>query len=291
MATKLKLILLDETMLPGTGSDIWLEPQEASFISASHADDLEVPAILLVCRTPGAPTPTALEQKATGSPGQTLKAGLIGSGILFAEDGAGTGRRLNVAETTRVTVERIEAEPGGWSASVSPWPYERGDIGDVQALVRRFYQALLVSLADDTDAIQEQIEAPVKELEGTDDELTRLFLLADYLFDSPSARRAILEATSALQVQEMVSDALELISEGLPSGPKAVRPPLLAYLNATAAHGIGELEATASVIRALAPLMKPTAKDQAALSELCDDLSELQVRFDTLITRLMTRKR
>jgi hypothetical protein len=292
MATTLRMVLLDEIMLPGTASDVWLEPAEAAFIGGAGVDeDLEIPAVLVVCREPGATTPTALEQKVNGHPGATLDAALLASGVLFAQRDADAPPRLALAELTRVRVERIEAIAGGWTGTVSPWPYERSELSDVKALLQSFYSALLVTFAEGEGALQEQVEQPVKELESAEDDVTRLFLLADYLFDSPTARRSILEAPSTQMVQEMVSDALELIAEGLPRGPKAVRPGLLAYIEEASRTGLGQLQGIVTVLLALSPLLNPSDRERADLATLCTDITEVQDRFDALMTRLLTGRR
>ena len=292
MATTIKMVLLDEIMLPGTASDVWLEPSEATFIGGSQlADDVEVPAVLVVSREPGSPVPTALEQKIAGSPGPTLKAGLLASGVLFAQRSAEAPPRLALAELTRAKVDNIEATDGGWLGTFSPWAYERTDLSGVRSLLQDFYAALLVTFGSGEGAVQEQLEQPVKELENAEDDFSRLFLLADYLFDSAPARRAILEAHTTQSVQETVADALELIGEGLPKGPKAVRPGLLAYIQDASKEGLGQLHGVATVLEALAPLLKPTDKEQAELSALCHDISDIQSRFDTLLTRLLTGRR
>jgi hypothetical protein len=292
MATTLKMVLLDEIMLPGTASDVWLEPAEATFIGGADAgDDLEIPAVLMVCREPGTTAPTALEQKVKGSPGPTLDAALLASGVLFGERGVDAPPRLALAELTRVKVDSIESADGGWIATVSPWPYERSDLSALRDLLKRFYSALLVTLGEGGGAVQEQLQQPVKELEGAEDDFTRLFLLADYLFDSATARRAVLEAPSTQFVHEMVSDALELIGEGLPKGPKAVRPGLLAYIEDASSKGLDQLHDIVTVLTALTPLLNPTEREQADLASLGADISEVQARFDALVTRLLSARR
>ena len=292
MATTLKMVLLDELMLPGTASDVWLDPAEATFLGGAEADqELEIPAVLVVCREPGSAVPTALEQKVQGTPGPTLGAALLANGVLYPQRAADSPPRLALADLTRVKVESIEATVGGWTANVSPLPYERTDLSAVRDLLKRFYSALLITFADGEGAVQEQLEQPVKELEGAEDDFTRLFLLADYLFDSPEARRAVLEAPSTQLVLEMVSEALEFISEGLPKGPKAVRPGLLAYLEDASNEGLGQLHGMAVVLEALAPLLNPSERERKEIAAVCADITSVQERFDAIVTRLLSGRR
>ncbi len=292
MATTIRTIVLDEIMLPGPGGDVGLEPSEASFIAGSGADgDIEIPAVALVCRVPGRPAPTALEQRAKGSPGELSTAALLGSGVLWPATEDDPAPRLALEETTRVKLETIEATEGGWQATITPWPYERTALEGVGELVQRFYRALLVTRDPDPIGLREQLERPIQELEAAEDDLTRLLLLADYLFDSPHARSAVLVAAQASEVYDLVGDALQLIEEGLPTGAHVVRPAIKAYLHAVSQEGLGQLGSTAAVVAAVAPSLQPSERDARALTDLLNDIADVQGRFDALITRLVATRR
>jgi len=291
MATTIRTIVLDEIMLPGPGGDVGLDPSEASFIAGGALEeDVEIAAVALVCRAPGQTIPTALEQRAMGSPGELLPAALLGSGVLWPASEDEPTPRLALEETTRVKLETLDAAPGGWQATISPWAYERPALEAVEDLVHRFYRALLVTRDPDPEGLREQLERPIQELEATDDDLTRLLLLADYLFDSATARKAVLVADSAGEVRDLVADALELIEEGLPKGAHVVRPAIKAYLHAVSREGLGQLSSTAAVVAAVAPSLQPSERDAQALSALLEDIADVQGRFDALITRLVASR-
>lgn len=287
-ASTLPLVVLDEVMLPGAATEVGLEPKEARWLEARQPGGGAF-AVAIGCREPGKKAPTALEQKASGSPGPLAPAVLLGEGMLLPPDEVDPSPRLALEGATRGRLVSVEPDGDGWRAAVAPWPLEKGalDPEEVSTFVRRFYRALLSSRSGDAGEIRLEVERPVADLEGAPTAVTRLVLLADYLFERPDVRLQVLVAESAAEVRDLVADALDLVEEGLPKGEGPAKDALRSWLQAVSREGVTEMARTARVLRALAPVAGAGEALQAEAGEVASEMEALQERFDRLVTRLL----
>jgi len=194
--------------------------------------------------------------------------GVLGDG----DDGEGgdDGPRLLIQDMTRAKLASVSpvdidaaaaAEPGAassapqaWRCEVAPWPLEAGARtgADVVALERRFLRLLLAT----ADAQEPRaIEAPVRELTEASGAIAKLYVLADYLFEAPSARVHALTAGGVDALADQVEDALALMEEGVAVHPRALRGPLGAYARQATQGPVEDLERVVTTLGALGALV------------------------------------
>lgn len=294
MATRLPAILVDEIMLPGATTEIVLEPAEVAFLSRMGDPDEGAPlTVIVAARHPDHSAPTTLEMRSSGNPGVLADAWLVGQGTILPRGDDEPHERLLLEGTSRLRANCLTADGEGWTGEVAPWPLQSGDVepGQVADLLARFYGVLLASTTADMDDLASRIERPVDELEGTQNPVMRLMLMADYLFERPDVRHAVLMAEGADTVRDMVADAIELLEAGLPHGARVIRSTLQAYLQDRAQAGLADLARTARVLGAVAPLLDVTDALADETRALRDDLSEMQTRFERVVQRLLRRGR
>ena len=289
------LVILPEVMLPGSATEVGLEPEEATFLARLAGERTSFP-VAVACRPAGYVALTQLGAPAHGpqGPGPLIEAALLGEAVILEPDEEEPTPRLALEPTARTRLAGVEETPGGWLARTAPWPYARAEQLDADAVLastRRFYRALVVTRGEDEAGLQEALEGPITELEAAGSPLRRLLLMADYLYERADVRQLILVADGADEVQGLVEDALELLERGTPPGKGAVRGPLRAYFAASARDGLGSLTRPAAVLRALAPLLDPGDRVLAEVDALAHDLEALDQRFDRLTTRLLRDRR
>lgn len=292
-ATRLPLIVLDEIMLPAAATDLALEPGEVRYLQdRHHAKEGEPFAVAIAMREPGARAPLAIESRAAG-PGALLGTALVGEATLVPASAEDPLPKVSITSTTRARLLGTDAEGEGWIGSVEGWSYasEGFESGAVGEIVSRFYKVLLATRGEHVDGIREQIEDPVHEIESAEGALHKLLLVADYVYERPDMRQALLEAEAAQQLVELVIDALDILEQGVPTGPGHLRQPISLYLQEGAGRGIADLAKTAQVLRVLGPLMKPEPRVAEELEAVADELAGLERRFDKLIVKLLKPRR
>ena len=278
MTTKTRLLSLDEALLPGTKGEVGLEDGEAHFIAGGELDsDKEISTLVLGY-------PRSGDQK-----DGFLEAGLLVQGVLWPARGDDLPARLVISQSSRVRIDSVVQGDEGPIAAFGPWPYERSDLEKVNALVERFYRILLVTRDPDDEGMKTQLEEPISELEELEDEVDRLFLLSDYLFDSEDVRREVLKADSTAHILEKVSKTMDMLESELPASPKSVRHALMNYLDAASNQGTNTLHSTLATLNALAPLLKPSEGALKELTSLVQDTKVLHERFESLTLRLLSR--
>ncbi|MEZ4268160.1 MAG: hypothetical protein R3F39_17495 [Myxococcota bacterium] len=285
---RLPLIIIDEIMLPGTTTEVGLDDGEARALMARGADEMGT-TVAVACRVPGAPVPTRMEQRSSGSPGPLMEAVLIGVGLVVPADELEPTPRLLLERVSRARLGEVVAKGDGFEAMVTPWPVTRG--GSDEALAKtlgaRFFRALLAARAEGEPGGREQVEKPVLEVSRTSDPVEALFLMADYLFNEPEARKSVLLAEESHAVAGWVGSMLDAIESGLPAGPGTVRRGMEGWLGDASREGLGSLADTAAVLLALAPLCEPSDELLAETAAVVEASKALQARFDRLAERLL----
>lgn len=275
-------------MLPGTTTEVGLDEGEARTLIARGAVDAGT-TVAVACRVPGSAAPTRMEQRASGSPGPLLEAVLVGMGVVLPADEHEPTPRLLLERVSRARLGAVSPKDDGFSASVTPWPVTRGPSDEALArtLGARFFRALLAARAEGDTEGREQVEKPVLELSRTTDPIEALFLMADYLFDEPTARKNVLLAAEGHAVAGWVGSMLDAIESGLPAGPAAIRRGMQAWLEDASREGLGGLGDTATVLAALAPLCSTDAALLEETRAVVEATQALQTRFDRLAERLL----
>ena len=287
MATRVPLLIIDEIMLPVATTEVGLDLRESRHLTAALPDG--VGPVAIGAREPGRPAPTALEQHATG-PGELVPAALLGEGCLLEPDERDPVPRLALEGPTRVRVLAVHPDGEGWQAEVEPWPVDRAglDAEAIAPLRRRFYRALLASLdpeelGDGADAL----ERPVDELETTDDPLRALLLIADYLYERPDVRRAMLVADDASSIVGAVEDALELLETGRLGGERAIHAALGEWIRALGSDRLPALGRAAKVLSALVGVVDGGERVAEEARAVVADLASLQRRLDKLLDQAL----
>jgi hypothetical protein len=288
VVNRLPLIIIDEIMLPGTTTEVGLDDGEARSLLARGAGEAGT-TVAVACRVPGLPAPTRMEQRASGSPGPLMEAVLIGMGIVVPADEHEPTPRLLLERVTRARLGEVTAKADGFEAVVTPWPVTRGssDEAFARTLGARFFRALLAARAEGEPGGREQVEKPVLEIARTADPVEALFLMADYLFNEPDARKSVLLSAESHAVAGWVGSMLDAIESGLPAGPGTVRKGMEGWLSDASREGLGGLADTAAVLAALAPLCEPSEELLAETAEVVAAAKALQTRFDRLAERLL----
>lgn len=275
-------------MLPGTTTEVGLDDAEAQALLARGAGEAGT-TVAVACRIPGLPAPTRAEQRASGSPGPLVEAVLIGMGIVAPADEYEPTPRLLLERVTRARLGEVTAKGEGFEAAVTPWPVTRGDsdAAFAKTLGARFFRALLAARAEGEPGGREQVEKPVLELVGTADPVEALFLMADYLFNEPTARKHVLLSVGSHTVAGWVGSMLDAIEAGQPAGSGAIRKGIEGWLGDASRQGLGGLAETATVLAALAPLCEPSEELLAETAAVVEAAKALQGRFDRLAERLL----
>lgn len=296
MAVEFPLIVLDEVMLPGADTEVGLDPEEASQLAAAWGDAGGGAPVVVGCRAPGHAVPTRLEQRASGTPGQLMAACLVGEGHLSPPRDDDPAPRLTISRPTRQRLEDVRRTDAGWVARCSPWPLTLGELTaeDVAALTNRFLRVLLATrnsdpASDEPDGAMEQLEQPIADLVAAPSDAIRLLLLADYLFEEPGVRAAVLSAADASVVHDLAASALELAERDVGHSPGALRGPLATYLRAASEGPVAQLGRAASVLTALTPLVSEDAATLEAARQLAADLADVVARFERLAVKLAKR--
>jgi hypothetical protein len=287
MATALPLIVIDEVMLPGPGTELGLEPAEVAFLRADFRAgvDLFVP-VAIGCRREVARGKTRLERRE--GPGELCPAVLIGEATILEPSEGDPAARLQVAETRRARLERWETKGQGLVAYTVPWPLTSDPEveGRVDGLCLRFFRMLLATRST-SEGIRPQIEEPVGEITQAPSPALRLMLLADYLFEQPTARLAALEAEGVGELADQVGDALEILESGAQGSSSAVLAALGEWLRAAQREGVGGLARVAEVLVALAPLVDPGEASLKRLMAMAGELKDLEKRFDLWVRKAL----
>ena len=295
MSSRLPLIVLDEIVLPGPMStEVLLDPDERAFLERwlGHGDaplsrDI---VVAIAFRAP--------DESATSRSDGLLEAVVVGDGKLEPATPADPEFRLALGSPTRARLVTFEAEAGGGMSEIAPWSYERdepgpgGDAnisaGEISELLRRFYRLLLVSRSQSRLAPPQHLEDLVFELEEAESDTQRLLLMADQLFERRDVRAGIVTADTLVEVRDIVSDALELMEQGLPRTKGAIRQSLASYV---ACRGAGDVARSALVLRTLAPLLEPSPQLLEQLDSALEAIQASQIRLDRLVTRLLKPRR
>src|SRR5690606_17685473 len=133
---------------------------------------------------------------------------------------------------------------GGFMVGIEAWPLPADglDAEEVASLTQRFFRVLVATRNQGHgQTVRTQLEEPIAEVEAARGPAQRLVLMADYLFERAPMRRDVLVAEHAGEVRDMVADALDLMEQGLPQGPGAVRGPMRAYLQEAAGQGLADM--------------------------------------------------
>lgn len=285
---RLPLIIIDEIMLPGTTTEVGLDESEAQALLARGGGEAGT-MVAVACRVPELPAPTRMEQRASGSPGSLVAAALIGMGVVMPADEQEPTPRLLLERVTRARLGEITATADGFEAAVTPWPVTRGpsDEAFAKTLSARFFRALLAARAEGEPGGRDQVEKPVLEVTRTADPVEALFLMADYLFNEPAARRRVLLSGESHAVAGWVGSMLDAIEFGQPAGPATVRRGIEGWLGDASRDGLGGLADTAAVLAVLAPLCEPSEELLTETAEVVEAAKALQARFDRLAARLL----
>ena len=293
MADTIPLLILDAVVLPGPGTEIYLDLAEAAALLAQWPDDPSSGrAIALGARPPfAAPPPGGASPP--GNPGPLLAECVVGTGSLLgvgspaeadAQDWEGDGQdddprlliqgmsRAKLASVSPVGLvpasaslapgEGLTTAPDGWRCSVEPWPLAVGarTSADVEGLERRFLR-LALATADPHEP--RLMEGPIRELTEASRALAKLFVMADNLFEAPSARVHALTAAGVDALADQVEDALELMEEGIAVHPKVLRGSVAAYARAATQGPVEDLARAAMTLRAVAPVAAAPAAPTA----------------------------
>jgi len=301
MPRDIPLLILDEVVLPTSETEVGLSDPERHALMQALGPDGGLAGI--VARPPGAPAPTSLERKAApDSPGAIMRACIFGTARVAAPDANDDTFRLQVTDILRGHLQDVmpASSDAIWRAHVETAPLlgEFPEEVTLAGLRDRFLRLLLATRDLDANpaAMRQQLGRPLRELRAVDGDVRQLWLLADYLFEQPSVRVALMQANELEFLAHTVADALELAETGMPLNPKALARPLVRTIATASEDATTSLGDLGHIVAALAPLVvagdgadKLTSEAQR-ISEAAATLANDVDRFVTRLAKAATRK-
>lgn len=306
MPRNIPLLILDDVIIPTSETEIGLSEAESEALRARLSDEVGIVAI--VSRPPGHPPRTTLERKiAPQDPGPIMRSCIFGNGRVLAPDGEDPTARLQLTDILRGRLQDVSPGPESkssdsedetpadvWSADVEPWSLEGAipESLDVDELHSGFLRLLLATrdLEASPEAIARQLGRPLRELENTSGPSARLWLLADYLFERPTMRAALLQSETAEALAMTVSDALEVAQTGIPVGPRQLAAPLAATVIASSKGPVAALEDLARIVQTYTPMVvtddERSDKLEAEARAIAETAASLAAQVDKFVAKL-----